>query len=123
MQNREFNAFVASGRRLVIHTGTLMQAETPNEVIGVLAHETGHLAGGHLENLRNEVARAQAIGAVLGMLGMAGMVAGAAAGAIVHGARMGGAMAIGGPGHRGALAAQLSPQRRSSPPTAPPSPT
>ena len=48
---------------MVMHTGTLIDAKTPNEVIGVIAHETGHLAGGHLENLRNQIARAQAIGA------------------------------------------------------------
>lgn len=94
--NRDFNAFVASGRRMVIHTGALIQAESPNEVIGVLAHETGHLAGGHLENLRNEVARAQAIGAVLSVIGMAGMVAGVTAGA-GSSARMGGAVATMGP--------------------------
>lgn len=80
VQDKQFNAFVASGRRMVIYTGTLMQAGTPNEVIGVIAHETGHLAGNHVENLRNEIARAQAIGAVIGLIGMAGMVAGAAAG-------------------------------------------
>jgi predicted Zn-dependent protease len=80
VQDSDFNAFVASGRRMVIFTGTLMQAETPNEIIGVIAHETGHLAGGHLENLRNEVARAQAIGAVVGLLGIAGAVAGMSAG-------------------------------------------
>ncbi len=78
--SKEFNAFVATGRRMVINTGVLLQAKTPNEVIGVLAHETGHLAGGHLEGLRNEVARAQAIGAVVSALGVAGMMAGAAAG-------------------------------------------
>jgi predicted Zn-dependent protease len=95
--NREFNAFVASGRRMVVHTGVLIQAKAPNEVIGVLAHETGHLAGGHLERLRDEVARAQAIGAVLGALGMAGMVAGAMAGADT-GTRMGAAAVTVGPG-------------------------
>ena len=63
---------------MVINTGTLLQAKTPNEVIGVIAHETGHLAGGHLEKLHNEIARAQAIGAVVGLLGVAGMAAGAA---------------------------------------------
>ena len=78
--DREFNAFVASGRRMVIYTGTLLQAKTPNEVIGVIAHETGHLAGGHLEKLRNEIARAQAIGAVVGLIGVAGMAAGMATG-------------------------------------------
>ena len=80
VEDREFNAFVASGRRMVINTGTLLDAKTPNEVIGVIAHETGHLAGGHLEKLRNEIARSQAIGAVIGLLGVAGMAAGAAAG-------------------------------------------
>jgi predicted Zn-dependent protease len=83
VQDKDFNAFVASGRRMVIYTGTLSQAATPNEVIGVIAHETGHLAGGHVENLRNEIARAQAIGAVIGLLGMAGIAAGAAAGSAV----------------------------------------
>jgi predicted Zn-dependent protease len=92
VQDREFNAFVASGRRMVIHTGTLLDAKTPNEVIGVIAHETGHLAGGHLENLRNQIARAQAIGIVVGLLGMAGMAAGAMAGSRT-GAQMGTATA------------------------------
>jgi len=96
LQNREFNAFVASGRRMIVHTGTLLDAKTPNEVIGVLAHETGHLAGGHLENLRNQIARAQAIGAVIGLLGVAGMAAGAYAGS-TEGTQLGaGAISMGG---------------------------
>ena len=33
-----------------------MQSETPNQIIGVLAHETGHLAGGHLARLREQLA-------------------------------------------------------------------
>ena len=47
-----FNAFVADGRRIFVNYGALMQSETPNQIIGVLAHETGHLAGGHLAKLR-----------------------------------------------------------------------
>ena len=35
------NAFVAGGQRIFVNTGLLLQADTPNEVIGVLAHETG----------------------------------------------------------------------------------
>ena len=96
VQDKDFNAFVASGRRMVVFTGTLMQADTPNEVIGVIAHETGHLAGGHLENLRNEVARAQAVGLIVGLLGVAGAAAGAAAGSST-GTRMGGAALTMGP--------------------------
>ena len=55
-----------------------MDAETPNEVIGVLAHETGHIQGGHLARLREQVSNAQAL-SVVGMLFGAGAMAGAVA--------------------------------------------
>ena len=47
VQDDRLNAFVAGGLNLFIHTGTLMKADDPLEVIGVIAHETGHLAAGH----------------------------------------------------------------------------
>ncbi|MDP3895790.1 MAG: M48 family metalloprotease, partial [Mesorhizobium sp.] len=72
-----FNAFVA-GRRMFINTGALMTAETPNEVIGVIAHEAGHLAGGHQDRLREQIARAQTIAIVASLLGIGAAVAGAA---------------------------------------------
>ena len=75
-----FNAFVVDGRRIFINVGVLTQSKTPNEVIGVLAHETGHIAGGHMVRFRDALAKAQTI-AILGMLlGAAAGVAGAAAG-------------------------------------------
>lgn len=78
INDRTFNAFVASSRRMFLNIGVLMEAETPNEVIGVIAHESGHIAGGHLARLRQELANAQVI-AVIGALAGAGAVAGAAA--------------------------------------------
>lgn len=96
VNDKAFNAFVVSGNRMFINTGTLLTAETPNEVIGVIAHETGHLAGGHLQNLRNEVARAQAIGAIATLLGVGAMIAGTQSGSD-SGARAGGAIAQAGP--------------------------
>src|SRR5665213_3245578 len=42
------NAFVAEGQNMFINTGTLMALDRPNQVIGVMAHETGHMADGHL---------------------------------------------------------------------------
>jgi predicted Zn-dependent protease len=42
------NAFVAGGQRLFINTGLISQSDAPMELIGVIAHETGHMAGGHL---------------------------------------------------------------------------
>ncbi|MYZ49686.1 M48 family metalloprotease [Propylenella binzhouense] len=93
LKDPDFNAFVASGSRIFINTGTLLQAKTPNEVIGVLAHETGHLAGGHLQNLRDEMAHAATIGMLGALLGAGAMVAGAGAGS-TEGAQMGAAAAM-----------------------------
>lgn len=52
-----FNAFVLDGRNVFIHTGALQQADTPNQVIGVIAHESGHITGGHMAALRARMAR------------------------------------------------------------------
>ena len=52
-----FNAFVLDGRNVFIHTGALQQADTPNQVIGVIAHEAGHITGGHMAALRARIAR------------------------------------------------------------------
>ncbi len=41
------NAFVANGQRIHLNTGLIMASETPGQLIGVIAHETGHIEGGH----------------------------------------------------------------------------
>ncbi len=74
-----FNAFV-DGRRIYINTGTIMISGTPNEVIGVLAHEIGHLAGGHQERLRQKLEAAGKIATIAGLIGAGAAVAGAANG-------------------------------------------
>lgn len=50
------NAFVADGNNLFVHTGTIMAATSPNELAGVIAHETGHIQGGHIlrQKLKNK---------------------------------------------------------------------
>src|SRR5580704_16443205 len=75
-----FNAFVADGHRIFINSGALMQAKTPNEVIGVLAHESGHIAGGHLARMREQLANASTEALVAMLLGVGAMVAGARSG-------------------------------------------
>jgi len=67
-----------AGRRIFIHTGALLTAETPNEIIGVIAHEVGHLAGGHQHRLRDQLARAQTMAVVATLLGIGAGVAAAA---------------------------------------------
>ncbi|MCA0432559.1 MAG: M48 family metalloprotease [Proteobacteria bacterium] len=74
------NAFVAGGQRIFIHTGLLTKAKTPNEIVGVLAHESGHVAGGHLASLNSELERASAERIIGMLLGAAAMVGGAIAG-------------------------------------------
>ncbi len=74
------NAFVAGGQRIFVNTGLIMQSKTPNETIGVLAHETGHIAGGHLARMGVEIDSASYT-AIIGMLlGLGAMVGGAMAG-------------------------------------------
>ena len=74
------NAFVAGGQRIFINTGLLAQAKVPNEVIGVFAHETGHIAGGHLARMGQQMDKLSSQ-AIIGMLiGAAAVVGGAATG-------------------------------------------
>lgn len=80
VRHDSFNAFVVDGHNVFVNTGTLMQAKTPNEVIGVIAHETGHITGGHLAALRGRIARDQTKALLLTILGIGMMVGGAAAG-------------------------------------------
>lgn len=80
INDRSFNAFVADGRRIFINTGTLSDAATPNEVIGVIAHETGHIAGGHLAKMRDELRNASTQSILATVLGVGAMIAAARSG-------------------------------------------
>ncbi len=91
-----FNAFVADGRRIFVNYGAIMQSETPNQLIGVLAHETGHLAGGHLAKLREQLSQAQTSMIIAMLLGAGAIVAGARSGAN-SGLADAGAAALAGP--------------------------
>lgn len=62
------NAFVAGGQNIFVHTGLVLAADNPNEVIGVLAHETGHIAGGHLARSRQAIN--QSLGTALISIGL-----------------------------------------------------
>ena len=95
INDRSFNAFVADGRRIFVNGGALMESETPNQIIGVLAHETGHIAGGHLARMREAMASATTQSIIAMLLGAGALVAAGRSG----GADLGqaGAAAIAGP--------------------------
>ena len=92
-----FNAFVADGRRIFVNYGAIMQSETPNQLIGVLAHETGHLAGGHLAKMREQMSQAQTQMIIAMLLGAGAMVAGARSGNSNGGLSNAGAAAVAAP--------------------------
>ncbi len=77
--DQQFNAFVA-GRRVFINTGAILDSKTPNELIGVIAHEIGHLAGGHQQRLADQLARAKIVSGIATLLGVGVLAAGAASG-------------------------------------------
>ncbi|MDH3739046.1 MAG: M48 family metalloprotease [Alphaproteobacteria bacterium] len=88
VRDDRLNAFVAGGQRLFINTGLLVRAESPNAVIGVIAHEAGHIAGGHLARIQDELRNAEIksiLAAIVGVAVGAATGDGAAAGTIVRG--------------------------------------
>jgi predicted Zn-dependent protease len=88
------NAFVAGGQRIFIHTGLISRSPTPNAVIGVLAHESGHIAGGHLAKM-NSVAQRASVEAIIGMLAGAAVMVGGAVSGNTDAARAGSGIMLG----------------------------
>jgi predicted Zn-dependent protease len=80
ISDKSFNAFVMDAHRIFINAGALMEAKTPNELIGVFAHETGHIVGGHLSKMRQELATAQTAAIIAMLLGAGAVAAGARSG-------------------------------------------
>lgn len=82
VSDRSFNAFVADGKRVFVNIGAIMESTTPNQLIGVLAHETGHIAGGHLARMRAEIDKATAIAVIGTILGGAAVIGSARSGQV-----------------------------------------
>jgi predicted Zn-dependent protease len=77
VNDQSLNAFVANGLNMFINTGLLVRADHAGQIIGVIAHETGHITGGHLVRLRDGLAGATTEAIVAMVLGAAAAVAGA----------------------------------------------
>jgi predicted Zn-dependent protease len=76
IEDKQLNSFVAGGQNEFINTGLIMRAETPNQLLGVLAHETGHIAGGHLTRAQQAMRNASIEGIIAMVLGAAAAVMG-----------------------------------------------
>ena len=75
VEDKQINSFVAGGQNEFVNTGLIMRAKTPNQLIGVLAHETGHIAGGHLTRFQDAARNASIEGIIAMVLGAAATVA------------------------------------------------
>jgi predicted Zn-dependent protease len=76
--DKSINAFVAGGQVVYIHSGLITAADNANEVQGVIAHELGHITGGHVINFTQGAKMATSITLLSLLLGVAAMAAGAA---------------------------------------------
>ena len=75
VNDNQLNAFVAGGMNLFLNTGLIMRTEHAGQLAGVMAHETGHIAGGHLSRVGGAQRRAAAEMILATVLGAAAMVA------------------------------------------------
>lgn len=67
VQDDTLNAFVAGGQNLFLHTGLILEMKNPGMLMGVMAHETGHIAGGHLAKGGEKLKDAQ-LGTIMSMV-------------------------------------------------------
>ena len=89
VHDETLNAFVSGGRNIFLHTGLLISTQNPKQLRGVLAHEIGHIAGGHLTRMSQAYRDASNVASFGSILGLAAAIAAGqpqAAATLVHGA-------------------------------------
>ena len=77
VRDNQLNAFVAGGMNLFLNTGLIMRTDHAGQLAGVIAHEVGHISGGHLSRIGGAQRRAAAEMILATVLGAAAAVAGA----------------------------------------------
>jgi len=78
VQNDQFNAFVTGREDMFVNTGAIIRTETPNELIGILAHETGHIANDDIARLTQQMRDTKGVLLMATLLGVGAAAAGAA---------------------------------------------
>ncbi len=76
VNDNSINAFVTGGQNIFVHTGTLTSFDTPDAALGIIAHETGHIAAGHLAKFNEQIKGTQAISIGSILLGIGALIAG-----------------------------------------------
>jgi predicted Zn-dependent protease len=76
VKDNTLNAFVAGGQQIFINSGLILESDNANQIIGVLAHEIGHISGGHLIKGRRARKDSSATSLLGVLLGGAAIIAG-----------------------------------------------
>lgn len=76
VNDNNINAFVMGGQNIFVNTGTIIDFDTADALLGIIAHETGHISGGHLARFNEQIGSMQniSIGSIL--LGIGALIAG-----------------------------------------------
>ena len=77
VNDMSINAFVSGGQNVFINTGLIRKFKTPDALIGVIAHETGHITAGHLARSSEGAKKAEGAMLLSYLLGIGAVVAGA----------------------------------------------
>ncbi|HPF78141.1 MAG TPA: M48 family metalloprotease [Alphaproteobacteria bacterium] len=93
VQSNDINAFVAGGSNIFFYTGLIDKTENPDELIGVMAHELGHISGGHLVRGREAMEQASYESIIGTLIGIGAAVATGKTGAAGAGSLAGSSMA------------------------------
>lgn len=76
LADKSLNAFVTGGQNIFIHSGLFMEADHVDQLAGVIAHETGHISGGHLSRFGEAAGAATSATIISMVLGAAAVLAG-----------------------------------------------
>ena len=72
--NSDYNAFVTADEIIYVYSGLIMKAENMLEVAGVMAHEIGHIAAGHVQQ-RHGVIKDASVATILGAVAAVALTA------------------------------------------------
>ncbi|MEM8833737.1 MAG: M48 family metalloprotease [Pseudomonadota bacterium] len=93
VQSNQVNAFVAGGSNIFLYTGLIEKTDHPGELIGVMAHELGHITAGHLVRGREALEQASYESILGAIIGIGAAVAAGDAGGVAAGSLAGGSVA------------------------------
>ena len=73
--DKRINAFVTNGQNMFLNTGLIIKAGSASGLIGVIAHEIGHIKAGHIIKMKQAAKKLQNNQLITSLLGMGLLIA------------------------------------------------